>query len=188
MSRCIRSWPPLSCGWPGRENTTSMPSDAHQAESHVNPPLALVHPNGVPLSLWIVRGSPYFSKRRINTACTGSPLVECNHSTANTNRECASRTVNGSHRAPSAVRHHPLKSTVHRSLGASTTTFGANRVLLRMVLARFRPRDSPARSRIRAIVLIDGTSARGSRLTSVSWIFLGPHRGCSLRRRITATA
>ena len=108
--------------WLGRPRTTRIPSDTHQADRVVIPSRARVDANGGPLSTCMVFGSPYLSKTRSNSALTTTAPVlsiNCAHSTY---RVAASRTVSGSQRAPSFEFHHPLKSTVHQSFGASQST------------------------------------------------------------------
>src|SRR5712664_3688712 len=69
----MRSWPPLSCGFPGRERISRMPSDTSQAESCVSPPRALVQTKGEPLSHWIARGVPCSWKSCSRTSRTSAP-------------------------------------------------------------------------------------------------------------------
>ena len=89
------------------------------------PPSARVEAKGCPLSDWIAAGSPYLENNASNELRTVSVVVSGTARSSKTKRLKASRTVSGSQRAPSPVRHQPLKSTVHRSFGASTSGLGA---------------------------------------------------------------
>src|SRR4029078_5299895 len=95
-----------------------MPTDVHQADSWLSPAGADVHANGAPLSTRLTRGSPQLSNSLSNAGLTTSARVEPRSSRHRTQGLKASRTVSGSNRLPSRVRHQPLKSTVHTSLGA----------------------------------------------------------------------
>lgn len=184
MSRCILSWAPLSSGWAGRPRITRIPSDTHQADSDVIPSLARGDANGGPLSTCIANGSPFVSNNLTNTRLTLSLFVSVINSAHNTKWLFASRTVNGSHFAPSFVLHHPLKSTVHRSFGSFAATSGAA-VDLAPGLRRRRRTRSPARSMILAIVRSDGTSSASIARSSTTRSFFGPQVGCSRRSRTT---
>ena len=73
--------------------------------------------NGGPLSVRNARGNPKSRNVRSNHGRTPIALGRTIRQ-HNTNRLQASVTVSGSHRVPSAVRNHPLKSAAHTSFGA----------------------------------------------------------------------
>ena len=62
----------------------------------------------------MIAGSPYWRKSRSQCCFTAANVSRL--CTQRRKREAASRTVNGSKRAPSFVHHQPLKSNVHTSL------------------------------------------------------------------------
>jgi len=165
-----------------------MPRAVHQADSWLRPAGALVQAKGEPLSTRMTAGKPQLSNRRSKAGLTTSALVEPSICKQSTYRLNASRTVRGSKRLRSLVRHQPLKSTVHTSLGAWTTSRSCSRATTRRRRLGLRTRGSPARSKIRATVLTLGTplpiSAESNCLS-----FLAPHgyrRRNSIRRRTTS--
>src|ERR1043166_935225 len=115
-SKCSRSCPPLSCGHPGRPRSRSIPKTTHQADKRLNPSTPWSLAKGAPLSLRIASGIPCCSKSRSKQPRTVWPRALAMARRSSTYRENSSRTVNGSQRLPRA-NHHPLKSTVHTSLG-----------------------------------------------------------------------
>src|SRR6266545_2287945 len=177
MSTCTRSWPPLSCGHPGREWSTSIPRLTHHADSLVSPQGALVHPNGGPLSDRMAFGRPFSSNSLSNSARTSAVSQPFSSAARRTYRLNASLAVSGSHRSPLWARHHPLKSTVQRSLGPSTVGVGAP---LGRSLSGFRGLRALlrcVRARMRAIVRVLGAGAL-SRRSSNLLSFFGPHPYC----------
>src|SRR6185437_10805693 len=72
--RCMRSWRPFCCGWPGLMRSIAMPSLSHQTESfdRLNSPLGLA--NGTPLSERIASGSPRSANSRSKAVIAGSSL------------------------------------------------------------------------------------------------------------------
>ena len=85
----------------------------------VNPAIPTDEANGCELSLWIAFGIPERSKTdRTRAARHRGHVADAAGRRARAG--LSSRTVSGSQRLRSSVRHQPLKSTVHRSLGAST--------------------------------------------------------------------
>jgi hypothetical protein len=107
--------------------------------------------NGVARSRSAARAAAHIPKDPLEPrphACLLGAIIR-QHST---NRLCTSATVNGSHRVPSAVRNHPLKSTVHTSLGACAAANGrvsgtVYRRRLRGWLRPARRSASPIRAR-----------------------------------------
>src|SRR5262249_16898513 len=73
--RCIRSWAPFCCGWPGRIRWCCIPRLIHQTLSWDRPWMPVVA-NGTPLSVRMARGSPYSRKRRSKTGRTPTPWVD----------------------------------------------------------------------------------------------------------------
>ncbi len=159
MSRCIRSWAPLSWGHPGLLRSRSIPSASHHTESWLNPKMALLLAKGGPLSLRIAEGSPCVSKsfskqRRITPLRLLSTALISSSILLN-----SSRTVSGSTRRPSLHNHHPLKSTVQTSLGASaffpleSLPFSAARRILRGLV---RPARSSTRLKLLSLGVAPG--------------------------------
>src|SRR5712664_4239150 len=95
-----------------------IPREIHQADSRLRPARLLTLINGSPLSHWMALGTPCCRNSLSNSLRTSSTVVASTNFTQSTYRLKASRTVSGSHRAPSRARHQPLKSTVHTSLHA----------------------------------------------------------------------
>ncbi len=56
----------------GRERSGTMPSLTHSIDTRLRPPGARLA-KGVPLSVWITRGSPCSRKQASNTAATCAP-------------------------------------------------------------------------------------------------------------------
>src|SRR6187200_439893 len=56
--RCMRSWRPFCCGWPGLMRSMAMPSLSHQTESLERLNRALGLAKGTPLSERIACGRP----------------------------------------------------------------------------------------------------------------------------------
>jgi hypothetical protein len=87
--------------------------------------------------------------------------------------------VSGSHFSPFFVRHHPLKSTVHRSFGSVGIKCAG--VIASPPDSRRRVRFiKPTSCRTRRTVTTDGVVASsGCRFAITVAIFFGPHRMCS---------
>jgi hypothetical protein len=75
MSRCMRSWPPLSLLGEARADQAAAERHQPGRESCVSPPRALVQTNGAPLSHWITCGAPYLVKSSSRTRRTDSPRL-----------------------------------------------------------------------------------------------------------------
>jgi hypothetical protein len=152
MSRWSRSWAPLSWGWPGRPRSKSIPSATHQIERRLSPRSPCTLAKGEPLSLRMACGKPCRAKSCSKLMRTVWLRAFSSARTSRTYRLCSSRTVKGSHRRPRLL-HHPLKSTVHTSLGCP-----ARRPLLKRPASLERRRCrrfsvKPARSSTRLKVL-----------------------------------
>ena len=113
---------------------------------------------GVPLSVRNARGRPNSRNVRSNHRQTPR-MVGSTMRQHNTKRLHASRIVSGSQRVPSAVRNHPLKSAVQRSLGLRAAASGCvNGTTYR---GRRRGSLSPSRRERSPIVLAAGQSRSG---------------------------
>src|ERR1700730_4635219 len=117
MSRCSRSCPPLSWGWDGRPRSRSIPKATHHADKRLKPYKACTLAKGAPLSERIASGKPYLAKIRSKASRTVWLRALSSARSSSRYRLNSSRTVKVSHRPASPKRHHPLKSTVHTSLG-----------------------------------------------------------------------
>lgn len=91
-------------------------------------------------------------------ARTGSPAVLVITRRHRTKRLNASRTVKGSQRFPSRVRHQPLKSTVQRSFGPRTSCRSALRSAMTRRTRGRLIRAAPSRSKMRALRTRSGFS------------------------------
>ena len=98
-----------------------MPSFSHHTAKCDNRPAPVVA-NGEPLSVRSAPWQPILAKRPLKPGPTPRSLGATirQHNTAT----YASAIVSGSHRVPSVVRNHPLKSAVHTSLGAAAAANG----------------------------------------------------------------
>jgi hypothetical protein len=110
--RCIRSCLPFCSGCPAAMRSGTMPNLIHHTASRDNPAKAR-EANGAPLSVRMAGGIPYSRKAASKIAYTLSVLVFSTAWQRNRYPLCASEMVNGSIRAPSAVRNQPLKSAHH---------------------------------------------------------------------------
>src|SRR5688572_13525708 len=99
-----------------------MPSFSHHTANRESWPAPVVA-NGGPLSVRSAHGTPYSRKVRSNHGCT-PPALGAVIRQQSTKRLHASITVSGSHRVPSCVRNHPLKSAVQTAFGAVAAASG----------------------------------------------------------------
>ena len=74
--RCMRSWRPFCCGWPGLMRSMAMPSLSHQTESLERLNKALGLAKGTPLSERMASGRPRSRNSRSKAVMAGCSRVE----------------------------------------------------------------------------------------------------------------
>src|SRR6266581_1864095 len=93
--RCMRSWRPFCCGWPGLMRSMAMPSRSHQTESFERLNRAFGLAKGTPLSERMASGKPRSRNSRSKAVKAVSSRVESRASHSSRKREAWSVAVNG---------------------------------------------------------------------------------------------
>src|SRR6516164_458946 len=117
--KCMRSWRPFCCGWPGLMRSMAMPSRSHHTESleRLKRPFGLA--NGTPLSDLIAWGRPRSWKSCSKAVMARFSRVDSRASQSRRKREAWSVTVSGKQYRPLPSLNSPLKSAHQRSFGAA---------------------------------------------------------------------
>ena len=174
--RCMRSCRPFCSGCPAWIRSGTIPSLIHHTASRDNPP-TVTEAKGGPLSVRMASGSPYSRNAASKMARTRSVSVFSTACERSRYRLHASLMVNGSTRAPSPARNHPLKSAHHTRFEALACASGSRYGSVRR---RFlRATTSPARLTISPIVLVAGHLRPGWSRSRIRFSFRGPQRMCA---------